>query len=797
MKEKRLEILGILAVAVSLLVFISLLGYSPNEDPGISPNVRVENPMGILGVWLAYFFIKLTFGYSSFILPLLAISWGIWFFTHKEFEAISRLSGYLMGVVVLSSISLGAAQIFRYGFDDTTFRFSGLIGGLISLFIYDFVGGIGIVIVLLALWLVLARGYFRFSYYEPIKTFLDRIKKKKDERNLVTDQQSIEDEKRRHTQSLISKIDEQRQRDEELDAPRDSDSKEEEAGLLETVDEVDSAEEDSTEDFEEISIDSDESPEEMVKNEDEIEEESVEKNEIESPEREAEENLEVGEIVEESEVDIDSVQERKAPKKAYQLPSAELLANPVNIQGGMSRDELVDRANFLQQSLETFGVVGKVVNVSPGPVITLFEVEPAEGVRVNKFVALSDDLARVMEASRVRVIAPIPGKSSVGIEIPNRDPDMVYFKSVINSEKFTSSESMLTIAVGKTTTGEIATLDLSKMPHLLIAGTTGSGKSVCMNTILASLLYQASPDEVKFVIIDPKKVEMTLYRDLADYHLLKIEDITEPIVTTPENATLALRAVEKEMGRRYDVLADSVVRNIDEYNKKMRDKGEEIMPFIVVLIDELADLMMLNAKEVEAPIARLAQLARAVGIHLVVATQRPSVDVITGIIKANFPSRIAFQVATKIDSRTIIDGSGAEKLIGRGDLLYLGSGSSEPTRLHNAFLSLEEVEALMAHVTGQPKPEELVLSSPRENMGAGGLIGEDAGGFDDLFDEAVRLVVMHQQGSISLIQRRLKVGYSRAARLIDEMEQAGIVGTFTGSKARKVLVDDSYLDSLD
>lgn len=795
MKEKRLEILGILAVAISLLVFISLLGYSPNEDPGISPNVRVENPMGILGVWLAYFFIKLTFGYSSFILPLLAISWGIWFFTHKEFEAISRLSGYLMGVVVLSSISLGAAQIFRYGFDDTTFRFSGLIGGLISLFIYDFVGGIGIVIVLLALWLVLARGYFRFSYYEPIKTFLDRIKKKKDERNLVTDQQSIEDEKRRHTQSLISKIDEQHQRDEELDATKDSDSKEEE--ILETAGDVESVEEDSAEDFEEISIDPDESPEETGENEDEIEEESVEKNETVSLEGEAEENLEVGEIVEESEVDIDSVQQRKAPKKAYQLPSAELLANPVNIQGGMSRDELVDRANFLQQSLETFGVVGKVVNVSPGPVITLFEVEPAEGVRVNKFVALSDDLARVMEASRVRVIAPIPGKSSVGIEIPNRDPDMVYFKSVINSEKFTSSESMLTIAVGKTTTGEIATLDLSKMPHLLIAGTTGSGKSVCMNTILASLLYQASPDEVKFVIIDPKKVEMTLYRDLADYHLLKIEDITEPIVTTPENATLALRAVEKEMGRRYDVLADSVVRNIDEYNKKMRNKGEEIMPFIVVLIDELADLMMLNAKEVEAPIARLAQLARAVGIHLVVATQRPSVDVITGIIKANFPSRIAFQVATKIDSRTIIDGPGAEKLIGRGDLLYLGSGSSEPTRLHNAFLSLEEVEALMAHVTGQPKPEELVLSSPRETMGAGGLIGEDAGGFDDLFDEAVRLVVMHQQGSISLIQRRLKVGYSRAARLIDEMEQAGIVGTFTGSKARKVLVDDSYLDSLD
>ena len=415
-----------------------------------------------------------------------------------------------------------------------------------------------------------------------------------------------------------------------------------------------------------------------------------------------EERIEVGEVVEEAEVDLDTVQERKVPKKAFQLPSADLLASSVNIQSGMSRDELVDRANFLQQSLETFGVVGKVVNVSPGPVITLFEVEPAEGVRVNKFVALSDDLARVMEASRVRVIAPIPGKSSVGIEIPNRNPEMVYFKSVINSEKFASSDSKLALAVGKTTSGEIAILDLGQMPHLLIAGTTGSGKSVCMNTIIASLLYRATPDEVKFVIIDPKKVEMAFYRELADYHLLKIEDISEPIVTTPENAVLALRAVEKEMGCRYDVLADAVVRNIDEYNKKMTDIGEDIMPFIVVLIDELADLMMLNAKEVEAPIARLAQLARAVGIHLVVATQRPSVDVITGVIKANFPSRIAFQVATKIDSRTIIDSPGAEKLIGRGDLLYLGHGSSEPSRLHNAFLSLEEIEALMQHIH-QPK----------------------------------------------------------------------------------------------
>ena len=784
MKERRLEILGILSVAVSLLIFASLIGYNPNEDPGISPNILIENPMGILGVWIGYFFIKLAFGYSSFILPLITITWGIWFFTHKDFQAISRLSGYLLGLVVLSSITIGAAQVFWYGIENVTYDLSGMIGGLISGMIFDFLGTIGTIIILLSLWLILIRGYFGFSFYKPIKLFIDNYKQKQADKKLVTKQEEAENEKRVHTQNLKSKIDEQRNNEEEI-------------LKIEEEKQPKAADKDR---LPEKIEDEKENPEKDINDSKEIdlEKDSTDNQINQEVETDIDEDLEVGEIIEEEEVNLDTVEERKAPKKEYQLPSADLLTNPVNIQSGMSRDELVERANFLQQSLETFGVMGKVVNVSPGPVITLFEVEPAEGVRVNKFVALSDDLARVMEASRVRVIAPIPGKSSVGIEIPNLNPDMVYFKSIINSEKFASAESKLALAVGKTTSGEIATLDLSKMPHLLIAGTTGSGKSVCMNTILASILYSATPDEVKFVIIDPKKVEMAVYRDLADYHLLKIEDIDEPIVTTPENAVLALRAVEKEMGRRYDVLADAVVRNIGEYNKKRVDNNEEVMPFIVVLIDELADLMMLNAKEVEAPIARLAQLARAVGIHLVVATQRPSVDVITGVIKANFPSRIAFQVATKIDSRTILDTSGAEKLIGKGDLLYLGHGSSEPSRLHNAFLSLEEIESLMGHITKQSKAEELIIASPRETMGAGGLVdGGDGSVFDELFDEAVKLVVMHQQGSISLIQRRLKVGYSRAARLIDEMEQAGIVGSFTGSKAREVLVDESYLESID
>ena len=510
---------------------------------------------------------------------------------------------------------------------------------------------------------------------------------------------------------------------------------------------------------------------------------------------ESDENLNIEEMAQTEEVDIDEVVERQKPKRKYQLPSSELLANPVNVSDTFTRDELIERANYLTQSLATFGVEGKVVNVHPGPIITLFEVEPAEGVRVNKFVALADDLARVMEASSVRVIAPIPGKSSVGIEIPNQNPATVFFKSVVNSPEFAEAESILSLAVGKTTSGEIATLDLAKMPHLLIAGTTGSGKSVCINTIICSIIYRATPDEVKFVMIDPKKVEMTLYRQLEGYHLLKMEDIQEPIVTSVDNAILALRALEKEMDRRYNVLADAVVRNIGEYNEKMQNTDESIMPYIILVIDELADLMMLSAKDVEAPIGRLAQLSRAVGIHLVIATQRPSVDVITGVIKANFPSRIAFQVASKVDSRTIIDQIGADKLIGRGDMLHLGTGSSDVIRMHNAFLTLEEIEAVMNHVSDQPKPDEMILPTVREAV-ATEFGGDGDSSSDELFNDAVALVITHQQGSISLLQRRLKVGYSRAARLIDQMEQTGVVGPFTGSKAREVLVDETYLEMI-
>ena len=810
MKERRLEILGILCMATSFLALISMVGYNPYEDPGISPNVKVENPMGILGVFIAYFFIKFSFGYSSFLLPVLGSVWGWWFFSKREASILSRISGYLLGVMLLISVTLGLVEIGIYSSSGIEFNYSGLIGGNLANFLVSFFGLIGSSIILLTSWLVLLRGYFSWSFYGPFDSLTNFIKKRQEDRKLVSVEQASEKEKRRHTLDLMQKIDEKQEQDmivQENDIETTEDDLIGSGEIDATPEPLEKPSEEifnatgSTSGFSSAPV-SEDSFYDETKNIDDIKDMSVEEEnqqilETTEPSEPNDENIEVGEVVTEEEVNIDELEARKAPKRKYQLPSSDLLEIPVKVQDGMSKDELVERANFLTQSLETFGVVGKVVNVSPGPVITLFEVEPAEGVRVNKFVQLSDDLARVMEASRVRVIAPIPGKSSVGIEIPNRNPDTVFFRSIINSEKFAESDSELSLAIGKTTSGEISTLDLVKMPHLLIAGTTGSGKSVCLNTIICSLLYRANPDELKFVIIDPKKVEMTLYKGLKGYHLLGMKDFDESIVTKPENATLALRAVEKEMGSRYDALAEAVVRNIQEYNSKMEAEGEPIMPYIVVVVDELADLMMLNAKEVEQPIARLAQLARAVGIHLVIATQRPSVDVITGLIKANFPSRIAFQVATKIDSRTIIDTSGAEKLIGRGDMLYLGSGSSELVRLHNAFLSIGEIEAIMDHIKSQPQTDELVLESVREQTTLDDDSGEIGEGDDELLNEAIKLVVIHQQGSISLIQRRMKVGYSRAARLIDRMEQLAIVGPFTGSKAREVMVDETYLQMID
>ena len=782
--DRRLEILGILIIALSVFILVSLLGYNSSEEPSISPNIQIDNPMGILGLITSYFLIKKGFGYVTILLPMIGFAWGWFLFSKKQLETLIRTSVHLLFLMVLLSLSIAVGSILILDQSPNRYYLSGQIGGNLGDFFLDWLKIWGTIILLITSYLILIRSYFNFDFYAPIQQIFTQWDERKKRINIEKDRKDKEEAKRKHTQELKEKID-SRKREEGY----------QEKVIKEEIEPVNSMKPDkelesNKPDQKELEkIEKEKYIDQIPKTDDvqNLDEEPDLDNlnpDIDLPKNK---DLHIEEIIENEEVDLDEIEERKKPKRKYQLPSSELLENPVNISDNLSRDELVERANYLTQSMSTFGVEGKVVNVHPGPIITLFEVEPAEGVRVNKFVQLADDLARVMEASSVRVIAPIPGKSSVGIEIPNRNPATVYFKSVVNSPEFAEADSLLTLAIGKTTSGEISTLNLAKMPHLLIAGTTGSGKSVCINTIICSVLYSATPDEVKFVMIDPKKVEMTLYKQLEGYHLLKMEDINEPIITSVDNAILALRALEKEMDRRYNVLADAVVRNIGEYNQKMETNNDPIMPYIVLVVDELADLMMLSAKDVEAPIARLAQLARAVGIHLVIATQRPSVDVITGVIKANFPSRIAFQVASKIDSRTIIDQPGADKLIGRGDMLHLGTGSSDVFRMHNAFLSLEEIESVMAHVSEQPKADELILPSVRDTqVSEFGSDGSD-GTNDELFNDAVSLVVTHQQGSISLLQRRLKVGYSRAARLIDQMEQTGVVGPFTGSKAREVL----------
>lgn len=480
----------------------------------------------------------------------------------------------------------------------------------------------------------------------------------------------------------------------------------------------------------------------------------------------------------------------------YVPPSIDFLV-PQNELEEVDDEELKENGRILQEKLGTFNIQIENLTVTPGPVVTLYEFVPAAGIKISQIESLADDLALAMKARGIRIIAPIPGKGTVGVEIPNHKPSMVRIRSVVNTAKFREANLHLPLALGKTTIGEVYCDDLTKMPHLLIAGATGSGKSVGINAILASLLYKMHPRDLKFVIIDPKKIELAQYRALADHFLARCPDIDEDIITNPQNAVIALKSLEMEMDRRYDILAKGRQRNILDYNTKVDEGAYKSatdfhhikLPYIVAIIDELADLMITAGREVEEPIARLAQLARAVGVHLVVATQRPSVDVITGMIKANFPARIAYQVATKVDSRTILDSNGAEQLLGNGDMLYLPGGQPKPLRLQNAFISTEEVEALCEHIgeqTGYTQPYMLPSIAQKGTKSGGGIDSSR----DDLFSEAAHLVVRHQQGSVSLVQRRLKVGYSRAARIIDELEMAGVVGPFDGSKARAVLVED-------
>ena len=496
----------------------------------------------------------------------------------------------------------------------------------------------------------------------------------------------------------------------------------------------------------------------------------------------------------------------REPWVNYKYPTLDLLKKYENDgKPYIDMKEQTANKNRIVEVLNSFGVQIKTIMATVGPTITLYEITPAEGVKISKIRNLEDDIALSLSALGIRIIAPIPGKGTIGIEVPNRRQNIVSMESILNSKRFQETTMELPIAIGKTITNEIFMVDLAKLPHLLVAGATGQGKSVGLNAIIASLLYKKHPNELKLVLIDPKKVEFSVYAPIAQHFMAKVpDDNEEPIITDVKKVIRTLNSLCKLMDTRYDLLKLAGARNIKEYNKKYVNHqlrltdGHEYMPYIVVIIDEFGDLIMTAGKEIELPIARIAQLARAVGIHMVIATQRPTASIITGNIKANFPGRMAFRVSAMIDSRTILDRPGANQLIGRGDLLFLNG--NEPVRVQCAFIDTPEIERINQYIASQPGPlEPMELPEPTTDDGGddnikGGLEGHS---IDPLFGEAARLIVLSQQGSASMIQRKFSIGYNRAGRIMDQLEKAGVVGTAQGSKPREVLIqDENSLEAL-
>jgi S-DNA-T family DNA segregation ATPase FtsK/SpoIIIE len=756
-------------VASGVLLLLALVSYGPADEARADiqfsdlwkvfagdPQARAKadtthNWLGLVGAMLSTFLIRSTIGYSALVLPVLLIGWGWVVMRGRNVaRAITTTNRILLGALLFST-SLGMARVIL-GADTLAMEWSGLVGDFIASILAQLLGRAGGAIVLVALILVTVL----FVTDLDLRRLGARLKS--GGLHLLDWIGRLRGPLRRMWNTFGS------------GKPFSSTARSR-SGVTITQPEVEL----------QTPVVAEPSPARPPMT-DEVTGGGAEE-------------LHMGRPVVDEPPPVPPVSQT-AEELDYVFPSVELLAAPPVGREEIDEDELKANADLLRETLADFDVELESVSVTPGPVVTLYELVPATGVKISRIVSLENDIALKLAAKGIRIMAPIPGKSAVGVEIPNSHRSLVTIRSIINSQVFRSAQAGLPIALGKTISGEVFADDLSRMPHLLIAGSTGSGKSVGINTILASLFYKMHPADLKLVIIDPKKIEMAQYARLRNHFLAISPDVNEDIVTTPSNAVLALRGVEFEMEKRYDRLAAAGVRNILDYNERvesgrMRPSDELAhvkMPYLIVVIDELADLMITAAREVEEPIARLAQLSRAVGVHLLVATQRPSVDVITGVIKANFPARIAYQVASKTDSRTILDMNGAEQLLGNGDMLYLASGSPKPVRLQNAYISPDEVDALVDHIGRQPGySSPFLLPSiveKKRSTAAGG--GE---GRDELFEEAARLIVRHQQGSVSLLQRRLKVGYSRAARLVDELEAAGVVGPFDGSKARTVLVE--------
>ena len=744
-KKRSREILfGSFLIIASFLLFLSLSSYfftweydQSNINKILDRDIGSKNILKKIGSEISHIFVYEGFGASSLIFPLLLCITGLsLFFEFKKLNILNTWSWGLFYIILLSLIFSQIKIVFPF--------LGGTVGYEISDFIIDYIGIIGFWSIVLFLTLFSLVIHFKILPKKVTVDFLNQ-EKKDDESdeiegdNLVNESDDFNSENLAHDE-VHTKI------------------------------EVDSNNLNKThEKAEDVVM-------EISKNKEEATVDDVSANLVKK----------YGEF------------DPTLELSGFRSPGLDQLKDYGSGSIQIDEKELESNKNTIIETLRNYKIEIAKIKANIGPTVTLYEIVPAAGIRISKIKNLEDDIALSLSALGIRIIAPIPGKGTVGIEVPNNNPTIVSMKSVVSSKKFQNAEMELPIAFGKTISNETFTVDLVKMPHLLMAGATGQGKSVGLNVILTSLLYKKHPSEVKFILVDPKKVELNIYSKIERHYLAKLPNSEESIITDNKKVIYTLNSLCIEMDNRYELLKNAMCRNIREYNQKYKsrklnpDNGHRFLPYIVLVVDEFADLIMSAGKEVETPIARLAQLARAIGIHLIIATQRPSVNVITGIIKANFPARIAFRVTSKIDSRTILDVSGADQLIGRGDMLY--TQGNELVRIQCAFVDTPEVEKISEFIgvqKGYPDAHLLPEFSGEENE-IGGIDIEDR---DELFEEAAKVIVVAQQGSASLIQRKLKLGYNRAGRIIDQMEAAGIVGPFEGSKARQVLIPD--LNTLD
>ena len=754
---KRLFI-GSSLIILSLFLFISFVSYfftgeidQSNLADFTDISISNSNSLGKIGAIISDFFIYRGFGVSSIIFSFLIFISALKILLDLKKRNITK--NWLWGFYLIFLFSI------FFGVVDNGNIYSGIIGYEIVNFLDIYISYLGISFLLIFMSLVYLTFRLKFGVNDVLKIlkYFQNINFKTSKNTEVTNEFSEEN----FTEEIVDEID-------EIEINQEI---EEELSEEETIKEPRAVKEDGATD--KVGI--------------EVEEIFEEKSEIDN--------------LSDKLVDDFGRFDPKLELSKFQFPKLGLLKQYDSEKITIDKDELEENKNRIVETLANYNISISNIKATIGPTVTLYEIIPDAGVRISKIKNLEDDIALSLAALGIRIIAPIPGKGTIGIEVPNKKPTVVSMHSVISAEKFQKSEMELPVAIGKTISNETLVFDLARMPHLLMAGATGQGKSVGLNAVLTSLLYKKHPAEVKFVLVDPKKVELTLYNKIERHYLAKLPDSDEAIITDNKKVINTLNSLCIEMDNRYELLKNAACRNIVEYNKKFKDRklnpndGHQFLPYIVLVVDEFADLIMTAGKEVETPIARLAQLARAIGIHLIIATQRPSVNVITGVIKANFPARIAFRVTSKIDSRTILDGSGADQLIGRGDMLF--TQGNELIRIQCAFVDTPEIEVLTDFI-GSQKAYATAHQLPEYIGEEGGTnLDIDIEDRDKLFREAAEVLVIAQQGSASLLQRKLKLGYNRAGRLIDQLEAAGIVGPFEGSKARQVLVSDlQALDNL-